>query len=332
MTDKRHCLVTGAAGFIGSHLCERLLDEGHEVIGLDAFVDFYPRSQKEANLGGLLSRQGFRLVEADLLRVNLAGLLDGIDVVFHQAAQPGVRGSWGKRFDEYLMNNVLATQRLLEAAKDQRAGLKRFVYASSSSVYGAVPTLPLAENAVPRPFSPYGVTKLAGEQLCLLYHQNYGVPVVALRYFTVYGPRQRPDMAFQRFIPAILSGEEVTIYGDGEQTRDFTYVSDGVEANLLALKPEAEGHTFNIGGGARISLNNVLSLLERLIGRQIRRCNVPAQRGDVRDTFADTTLARSILGFTPRVSLEEGLARQIRWVRTGLRTTQRGGGIGEGSR
>ncbi len=318
MADTPRSLVTGAAGFIGSHLCERLIDEGHEVIGLDAFIDFYPRVRKEANLVGLRSCPGFRFLEADLLRADLVGLLDRIDFVFHQAGQPGVRGSWGKRFDEYVANNILATQRLLEAAKGHLGRIRRVVYASSSSVYGAVPTLPLAEDAVPRPFSPYGVTKLAGEQLCLLYHLNYGLPVAALRYFTVYGPRQRPDMAFERFIHAILSGEEVVIYGDGEQTRDFTYVSDGVEANLLALKPDAEGRTFNIGGGARITINGALSIVGRLVGQDIRRRYVLPQEGDVRHTFADVTLAGRLLGYRPRVTLQEGLARQIEWARRSL--------------
>lgn len=315
MSNRLRALVTGAAGFIGSHLCERLLDEGHEVLGLDAFSDFYPRAYKEANLAGLRSRQGFRFLETDLLQADLGALLDGIDFIFHQAGQPGVRGSWGTRFEEYLRNNILATQRLLEAAKGHVGTVRRVVYASSSSVYGAVPTLPLTEDAVPRPFSPYGVTKLAAEQLCLLYHLNYGLPVVALRYFTVYGPRQRPDMAFARFIRAILSGEEVVIYGDGEQTRDFTYVADGVEANLLAVKPEAVGRTFNIGGGARITLNDVLSLLERLLGRKACRRHIQAQEGDVRHTFADVTSANRLLGYQPRVTLQEGLTRQIEWVR-----------------
>lgn len=314
MSNRPRSLVTGAAGFVGSHLCERLLDEGHEVVGLDAFIDFYPRTKKEANLAGLRSRQGFRFHEADLLRVDLCTLLDGIDFVFHQAGQPGVRGSWGTRFDEYLRNNVLATQRLLEAAKEHRTTIRRVVYASSSSAYGAVPTLPLAEDALPRPFSPYGVTKLAAEQLCLLYHRNYGLPVVALRYFTVYGPRQRPDMAFQRFISAILSGEEVIIHGDGEQTRDFTYISDGVEANLLALKSDVEGRIFNIGGGTRITINEAISLLERLLGMTARRRHIQSQYGDVRHTCADVTLASRVLGFQPRVTLQDGLAQQIAWT------------------
>lgn len=319
MSDTPRSLVTGAAGFIGSHLCERLLHEGHEVVGLDGFIDFYPRFRKEANVVSLRSHAMFRFIEADLLRADLVSLLDGIDFIFHQAGQPGVRGSWGKRFEEYLRNNILATQRLLEAAKGHLGTVRRLVYASSSSVYGAVQTLPLVEESVPRPFSPYGVTKLAGEQLCLLYHLNYGLPVVALRYFTVYGPRQRPDMAFQRFIQAILSGEEVVIYGDGEQTRDFTYVSDGVEANMLALKPEAEGRTFNIGGGARITINDVVSLLQHLIGQEIRRRHILSQEGDVRHTFADVTLAGRVLGYRPRVTLQEGLVRQIDWVRASVR-------------
>jgi nucleoside-diphosphate-sugar epimerase len=332
MTGRPRSFVTGAAGFIGSHLCERLLDEGHEVLGLDAFIDFYPRPLKETNLAALLGRPGFRFVEGDLLAVDLTGMLDGVEFVFHQAAQPGVLGSWGKRFEEYLSNNVLATQRLLEAARDHLGKLQRLVYASSSSVYGATHTLPLPEDALPRPFSPYGVTKLAGEQLCLLYHQNYGVPAVALRYFTVYGPRQRPDMAFQRFIRSMLSDEEITIYGDGEQTRDFTYISDVVEANLLALKESAEGRVLNIGGGARTTLNNIVALLERLVGRSCRRRHLPAQRGDVPHTFADVGLAARIIGYRPGVPLEDGLRRHIQWAEARVQFGSQSGDMSGGSR
>lgn len=325
-------LVTGAAGFIGSHLCERLLAEGHEVIGVDAFLDFYARPQKEANLTGLRSHPHFRFLEADLLRVDLARLLEGIDAVFHQAGQPGVRGSWGTQFEVYLTHNVLATQRLLEAARSHHGRLRRFVYASSSSVYGAATTLPLREDDAPRPVSPYGLTKLAGEQLCLMYHLAYGIPVVALRYFTMYGPRQRPDMAFHRFIVATLTGEAVTVYGDGQQTRDYTYVSDGVEANLLALSAAAVGHVVNIGGGARTTVNEVLALIERLVGCPVRRRHLPAQQGDMRHTQADVSRARRLLGYCPQVSLEEGLRRQIAWMRRTVRPADRPEGGGEGSR
>ncbi len=310
MTAGPTSLVTGAAGFIGSHLCERLLREGHSVIGLDAFADYYPRPVKEANLAALVSRTDFRFVEADLTRADLIPLVAGVDYVFHQAGQPGVRPSWGKNFDVYLDCNIRATQRLLEAARSSTR-LLRVVYASSSSVYGETRDLPLKEESLPRPYSPYGVTKLAAEHLCLLYHANYGLPVTALRYFTVYGPRQRPDMAFHKFIRAALSDSPILIYGDGEQTRDFTFVGDAVEANWLALAPAGEGRVFNIGGGSRVSVNRVVAVLEEIVGRSIHREYREPLPGDVGHTWADTTRARQALGFAPRVPLEEGLRRQV---------------------
>jgi nucleoside-diphosphate-sugar epimerase len=307
-------LVTGVAGFIGSHLAERLLREGHRVIGVDAFTDYYPRTVKMANLGPLLGESGFRLVELDMAHADLGPLVAEADFIFHQAGQPGVRASWGKEFEVYVRSNVLATQRLLEAVRGSTR-LRRLVFASSSSVYGQSRDLPLGEDSVPQPFSPYGVTKLAAEHLCLLYHANYGVPTVALRYFTVYGPRQRPDMGFHRFIHAALQDRPVVVYGDGEQTRDFTYVADAVEANWLALGAGAVGQVFNIGGGSRCSVNQVLATLEDILGRLIRRERRPPQPGDVRHTWADTTRARDLLGFSPRVSLREGLAHQVEWLR-----------------
>ncbi|HID87159.1 MAG TPA: NAD-dependent epimerase/dehydratase family protein [Anaerolineae bacterium] len=308
------CLVTGVAGFIGSHLAERLIVEGHEVIGVDCFTDYYPRPVKEQNLAELRRSDRFRFVEADLRTADLAPLLEGVETVFHQAAQAGVRASWGADFAVYTQNNVLATQRLLEAARG--SGIKKFIYASSSSVYGDTPDLPMREESLPRPISPYGVTKLAGEHLCQLYHANFGVPTVSLRYFTVYGPRQRPDMAFHKFIRAILSGQPIAIYGDGEQTRDFTFISDAVEANILAMAYPGEGEIFNIGGGSRVSVNRVIELLEEITGREAVVEHQAAQPGDVRHTLADTTAARERLGFVPRVGLEEGLRAQVEWWRS----------------
>jgi UDP-glucose 4-epimerase len=307
-------LVTGAAGFIGSHLCERLLREGHRVIGLDVFADYYPRVLKEANLAAARSTAGFQLVEGDLARIDLVPLLSDADYVFHQAGQPGVRPSWGKDFDVYVDCNIRATHRLLEAAKTV-GRVQRLVFASSSSVYGETRDLPLREDSLTRPYSPYGVTKLAAEHLCSLYHANYGLPTTALRYFTVYGPRQRPDMGFHKFIRAALEDRAITVYGDGEQTRDFTFVTDVVEANWLAIRPEAVGQVFNIGGGSRSSVNHVLTTLEEILGRPIRREHRPAQPGDVTHTWADTRRAREILGFVPKVSLREGLAQEVAWLK-----------------
>jgi nucleoside-diphosphate-sugar epimerase len=307
-------LVTGVAGFIGSHLAEGLLREGHRVVGVDAFTDYYPRTVKMANLSALLGDSGFRLVEIDMAQAELGAIIAEADFIFHQAGQPGVRASWGTEFGGYLESNVRATQRLLEAVRDS-SRLRRLVFASSSSVYGQSLDLPLRENSLPQPFSPYGVTKLAAEHLCALYHTNYGVPTVALRYFTVYGPRQRPDMGFHRFIQAALQDRPILVYGDGEQTRDFTYVADVVEANWLALGPGAVGQVFNIGGGSRSSVNQILATLEGILGRPVRREQRPPQPGDVRHTWADTTRAREILGFSPRVSLRDGLARQVDWLR-----------------
>lgn len=312
------CLVTGAAGFIGSTLSDLLLDRGHDVLGIDCFTDYYPRRAKAANIAGARGNPRFRFVEGDLLTLELGELLVGMDWVFHQAAQPGVRASWGANFDAYLRNNVLVTQRLLEAAKNSR--IRRFVFASSSSVYGNSPELPLRESARPQPVSPYGVTKLAAEHLGYLYYANYGLPTALLRYFTVYGPRQRPDMAFNRFIGSVLRGEELLIYGDGEQTRDFTYVSDICAANLQAAESDrAIGRVFNIGGGSRVTVNAVLEIISELLGRRVSVRHIENQKGDVRHTLSDTSEAREVLGYSPRVSLREGLAHQIEWMRSLVR-------------
>jgi nucleoside-diphosphate-sugar epimerase len=307
-----NALVTGVAGFIGSHLAERLLDQGARVRGLDCFTDYYPRAVKEANLLKIRDHPSFTLVERSIQEADFDALLRDVTHVFHLAAQAGVRKSWGRDFEVYAEQNVLATQVLLEASV--RMPIDRLVYASSSSVYGDDVALPMREDAVPRPVSPYGVTKLAAEHLCHLYFANYGLPAVSLRYFTVYGPRQRPDMGFHRFIRAALGGEAIALYGDGEQTRDFTFVSDAVEATIAAGLGGVPGRVYNIGGGSRVSVNHVIALIGRITGRPLRIEREGKQRGDMRDTYADTSLARADLRFVPRVSLEQGLEAECRWL------------------
>ena len=305
-------LVTGAAGFIGSHLAEALLDRGAEVMAIDSFTDYYPRSIKERNLLALRTRHGFSLVEASIQAADLKSLLRGVTHVFHLAAQAGVRKSWGRDFQVYTANNIEATQVLLEACAS--APLERLVYASSSSVYGDDVPLPMREDALPHPVSPYGVSKLAAEQLCYLYHVSHGVPAVSLRYFTVYGPRQRPDMGFHRFLRAAARSEPIELYGDGEQTRDFTFVQDAVGATIAAGERGVPGRVYNIGGGSRISVNEVLAVVAEVVGRPVRMSPAGKQKGDMRDTFADTTLARADLGFAPRVRLADGLAAEYDWL------------------
>ena len=306
-------VVTGAAGFIGSHLSERLLAGGHEVVGVDCFADYYERSRKEQNLELSRTYDRFHFAPADLVDTELAPLLDGADVVYHLAGQPGVRPSWGSQFDRYVRDNVIATQRLLEALKE--ASLKRFVFAGSSSVYGDAERFPTKETALPRPVSPYGVTKLAAEHLTLLYFRNFGIPAVSVRYFTVYGPRQRPDMAFSRFMEATTAGEEIEVFGDGEQTREFTYVSDAVDGTIKASTADVAGQIFNLGGGSRVTVNKVLATLEEISGLTVRRRQLPDAPGDPRHTSASINLARERLGWEPRVSLAEGLAKQWEWFR-----------------
>ncbi len=304
-------LVTGAAGFIGSSLSEALIREGHEVVGIDCFLDYYPRELKEKNLEALRSSHSFKLVEDSLVVADLSSLLDGVEIVYHQAAQAGVRASWGDEFRIYSDNNVYATQRLLEAARV--CGVRRFVYASSSSVYGDTDDLPMHEDSATRPVSPYGVSKLAAEHLTWLYYKNYGFSTVSLRYFTVYGPRQRPDMAFNRFIRAIEAGKEITLYGDGEQSRDFTFIEDIVAANISAASAEASGGIFNIGGGSRTTVNQVITAIGEILAKEPRVERLEVQKGDVRHTAADTSRARRMLDYRPKVDLREGLQRQVRW-------------------
>jgi nucleoside-diphosphate-sugar epimerase len=300
-------IVTGAAGFVGSHLCQRLVDQGDEVVGIDCFTDYYSPRRKEANLVSLADHGSFTLQRVDLLSAPLASLLEDVDVVYHLAGQPGVRGSWGQDFDPYVRRNVLATQRLLEAALE--VSLWKFVYASSSSIYGNAATYPTSESLRPEPVSPYGVTKLAAEHLCELYRVTSNVPTVSLRLFTVYGPRQRPDMAFFRIVDSALSGKPFLLYGDGEQSRDFTYVGDVVTAMRQAALSPWTG-VANIGGGSRTTMNQVIDTVSAL-ARPVDVVRLPVQRGDVRHTAADTSVAREAFGYVPSVGLEQGLAQMV---------------------
>ena len=282
------------------------------MVGLDCFTDYYARDVKERNLVRLRGRPAFRFVEDALQTVDLEPLLDGVTHVFHLAAQAGVRGSWGEQFRTYTSHNVDGTQRLLEAVKGRP--IERLVYASSSSVYGDSAAIPMREETYLQPVSPYGVTKLAAEHLCHLYSVNYGVPAVSLRYFTVYGPRQRPDMGFHRFIRAALLDEPLTLFGDGEQTRDFTFVADAVAATMAAGDRGRPGAVYNIGGGSRVTINQVLDRIGRLTGRTLDIRRLPAEKGDMRDTFADTSRARTDLAFVPSHTLDAGLAAECEWL------------------
>ncbi|MCB0879140.1 MAG: GDP-mannose 4,6-dehydratase [Thermoleophilia bacterium] len=311
-------LVTGCAGFIGSTITDSLLADGHDVVGIDCFTDYYDPARKRANLTGARDHDGFHLLELDLARDVLAGDLLEVDGVFHQAAQAGVRASWGTEFATYTDCNVLATQRLLEALKLREGGAPPVVYASSSSVYGNAEARPTREDALPAPISPYGVTKLAAEHLVDTYRHEFDVRGTSLRYFTVYGPRQRPDMAFHKFVKAALEGTPIGVYGDGHQSRDFTFISDIVAANRAAmdrLVAGDRGGTYNLGGGSTVTVREVVDMLSEILGRDVEAHFGDTQPGDVRHTSADTTRAREALGFDPQVSLRDGLAREVEWLR-----------------
>ena len=306
-------VITGAAGFIGSTLAERLVAEGWWVTGVDSFSPFYAAADKEANLAALVGEHRFDLVRADVATMSLDRLLADRPLVVHLAAQPGVLGSFGTGFDQYLHDNLLATQRLFEAAAE--AGCPRVVYASSSSVYGDAEAYPCYEDATPtRPRSPYGVTKRACEKLAEIY-AGMGLPTVGMRYFTVYGPRQRPDMAIRRLCEAATGGPRFTLRGDGSQIRDFTHVDDAVDATARALTAERPYPVLNIGGGVQASMSDVIRELGRLTGRRVPVDHQAAQIGDVRRTAGDTSRARQSIGWRPRVSLRDGLRSELDWVR-----------------
>ena len=314
MTDPSRVVVTGAAGFIGSHLCDRLLTLGHKVVGIDSFTDYYDRARKEQNLADSKAHPHFTFEEMDLVEAEVSRVLRGANAVYHLAGQDGVRPSSGAQFDRYVRDNIIATQRLLESLKE--SPIDRFIFAGSSSVYGDAEMFPTKESALPRPVSPDGVTKLAAEHLTLLYAKNFGVPAVSVRYFTVFGPRQRPDMAFARFMQALVDRDAIEVFGDGEQTREFTYVSDAVEGTIKAATAPVVGQVFNLGGGSRVSINGVLATLEEISGIQVRKQMLPAVPGEPRHTGASINLARERLGWEPRISLREGLTNQWQWFQT----------------
>lgn len=305
-------VVTGCAGFIGSHLCERLVAEGWWVTGVDAFTPYYDVAEKEANLSGLADEPRFHLVRADLATDSLDGLLADRPAIAHLAAQPGVRGSFGPGFEQYVHDNVLATQRLFEAA--HRSGCGRVVYASSSSVYGDTPRYPSVEDRSPTlPRSPYGVTKRTCELLGDVY-RHLGLETVGLRYFTVYGERQRPDMAIRRLCEAALGGPTFELHGDGRQSRDFTHVADAVDATVRAVHAIDPGPLLNVGGGQEATMLQVIEALEALSERPIPVERTTTAIGDVRRTGADTSRARRRLCWSPTVSLSDGLRAELHWV------------------
>lgn len=307
----RSVLVTGCAGFIGSTLTEELLSQGYHVIGVDALTENYEAWVKEKNMSNVVNHPLFQYIESDLRLLNLSELLQNVEVVFHQAAMPGVRSSWGADFQQYVNHNVSVTQKLLEAVKESR--VQKIIYASSSSIYGSM-VGPTKETQTPAPYSPYGVTKLAAEHLCQLYFHNYRVPVVSLRYFTVYGPRQRPDMAFHRFIHNMLTDKPITVYGDGQQTRDYTYIRDAVQANLLAMEKGRPGQVYNIGGSSRTSLNQVIEWLGEIMNKRPQVINAAKQPGDPQHTWANIDKAGQELGYNPAFPLKLGLHKQVAYI------------------
>lgn len=302
-------LVTGAAGFIGAQIARKLLDRNEEVIGLDCFLNSYPRALKEDRIKPLMGYKNLDFIEGNILNVDLRRLADHVDIIIHEAAQPGPRTSWGDNFESYSRNNIEATQKLLEAAKD--SNIKKFVYASSSSVYGNAKQMPTKEDAPTKPLSPYGVTKLAGEHLCHLYGENFGVPAIILRHFTVFGPKPRPDMAHTIFSRAILTGQEIKMFGDGEQSRGFTYVSDIVNATISAVHSQIVDEIFNIGGGVTATMNEVVEILEEIIGKKAKVRYVENFKGDTRHTYPDISKAQKLLNYHPEVGLREGLIEVV---------------------
>jgi len=305
-------IVTGAAGFIGSTLSERLIEQGFYVIGIDSLNSNYPVKLKKNNLTALLNNKNFEFINKNITSIEFGNKYSDIEAVFHQAATAGVRSSWGTNFKDYTENNILATQHLLESFKSSR--LKKFIYASSSSVYGNSDEMPLKISSPTKPISPYGVTKLAAENLINSYFENYGLPTVSLRYFTVYGPRQRPDMAFHIFLRAAITNNKIDIYGNGEQIRDFTYVDDVVNANMLSLELGVSGNIYNIGGGSNISINETLKLIESITNKTLKISYKDTQKGDVRQTQADISESKIQLKYEPGYDIKTGLENEYEWI------------------
>lgn len=303
-------LVTGCAGFIGSHLCEKLIKKNEKVIGIDSLSPYYSIKIKENNLKNLKKEKNFHFVKKDILKTDLKKILKKVDFIYHFAAQPGVRESWGN-FKIYAKDNILATFKLLEEAKNFK--IKKFIYASSSSIYGEAEKMPTKEETKPQPISPYGITKLAGENLVFCYFKNYQLPVISLRFFTVYGERQRPDMAFFRFIKGALEGKEIPVFGDGKQTRNFTYIDDAIFGTLAAAKSKIIGEIFNLGGGSQASVLEVLKMIEKICGKKLKIKFLKKTKGDPLHTSADIQKAKKAFSFKPKVSLFDGLKEQYKW-------------------
>jgi UDP-glucose 4-epimerase len=308
------CLVTGAAGFLGSHLCDRLLEHRCEVVGVDSFTDLYSRKIKQSNLENSFNNVKFSFIQENLLSIDLFSVLTGVDYVFHFAAQAGARSSWGRDFRIYNEYNIMATQKLLETLKN--FNIKKFVYASSSSVYGSATQLPIHEESILKPSSPCGISKLAAENLVYIYNKRYNVPTLSLRYFTVYGPRQRPDMAFSKFINTILKGEKITVFGDGKQTRDFVYISDVIDATIqAALDDGMTGEVFNIGSGKATSINQAVKQIEKTTKKKAKIDYLYGHEGDVLHTQADIKKAKKMLDYSPKVKFEEGMINEINSIK-----------------
>ncbi len=309
--------MTGVAGFIGSHMAEKLLASKIRVIGIDSFTNYYSKKIKKNNLINCLKNKNFNFIQNDLMKVDLEPILKKTDFIFHHAAQPGVRSSWGTEFNTYVKNNILATQRLLEISKNVKS-IKKIVIASSSSVYGNQKG-EMSENSLTKPESPYGATKLASENLGIIYHSNYNLPITCLRYFTVYGPRQRPDMAFTKFLLAVIKNKPLTIFGNGNQTRDFTFIDDIINANLLAIKSKTNGEIINIGGGHVISINNILKIIKEKTNKDLEILYLENQKGDVRHTEASIIKAGKILNYKPKTKIHSGIKFEYEYLLNNLK-------------
>jgi UDP-glucose 4-epimerase len=311
-------VITGVAGFIGSTLAEKLLHDGHNVRGIDSFTNYYPARMKEKNIENCLKHTNFSLIRQDLeSSLDLSTIFKNAEYIFHLAAQPGVRASWGKEFVIYVKNNISVTQKILESLKNNTT-LKKFVLASSSSVYGNQPSIMNEETSLTRPVSPYGVTKLAAENLTNLYFKNYKIPTVSLRYFTVYGPKQRPDMAFTRFFNSIIKDKKLSIFGNGEQTRDFTYVDDIVQATINAATSDSVGEILNVGGGSVFSLSEIIEFMKEITQKEFEIDFKTEQKGDVRHTSADISKAKKLINYKSNTDIKYGLTQQYEYIKTNL--------------